>query len=68
MEVNHALEVPGVLAVLTGADIKIDGIATIPDQANMLGLVDVAMNNTAIAAPLRNNSSSIRVKYTARSA
>ena len=36
---------PGVLAVLTGADLEGDGIALIPDQANIAGLVDVAMNN-----------------------
>ena len=46
VDVARALEMPGVLAVLTGADLEPDGIGAIPDQANMRGLVDVAMDNT----------------------
>ena len=38
--------VPGVRAVLTGADLETDGIGLIPDQANIPGLVDAAMDNT----------------------
>ncbi len=43
---TRALDAPGVLAVLTAADLEADGIATIPDQAAIAGLVDVAMENT----------------------
>ena len=46
IDVARALAIPGVLAVLTGADLEADGVGTIPDQANMPGLVDVAMDNT----------------------
>ena len=46
VDVARALEVPGVLAVLTGAEQEADGIRAIPDQAAIAGLVDVAMNNS----------------------
>ena len=46
IDVARALAMPGVLAVLTGADLAADRIGTIPDQANMSGLVDAAMDNT----------------------
>ena len=45
-EIAGAVDVPGVLAVLTGADLAADAIGDIPDQANIRGLVDVAMDNT----------------------
>ena len=41
-----ARAVPGVLAVLTAADLAADRIASVPCYASIPGLVDVAMNNT----------------------
>jgi carbon-monoxide dehydrogenase large subunit len=46
IDASRAREVPGVLAVLTSAELKEDGIRHIPDQANIVGLVDVAMHNS----------------------
>ena len=46
VETARAEAAPGVLAVLTSADLDADGIGRIPDQASIPGLVDAAMDNS----------------------
>ena len=46
IDTAKARKVPGVLAVLTGADMQADHIAPIPCYATIPGLVDVPLNNT----------------------
>ena len=46
VDAAKARKIPGVLAVLTGADMATDKIAPIPCYATIPGLVDVPLNNT----------------------
>jgi len=45
VDTSAAKSVPGVVDVLTGADVQADGIGTIPSSAYIAGLVDVPLNN-----------------------
>jgi len=45
IDIAAAKAAPGVVDVLTGADLERDGIGTIPSSAYIAGLVDVPLNN-----------------------
>ena len=45
VDTSAAKSVPGVVDVLTGAEVQADGIGTIPSSAYIAGLVDVPLNN-----------------------
>ena len=45
IDTAKAKTAPGVVDVLTGAELEIDGIGTIPSNAHITGLVDVPLNN-----------------------
>lgn len=45
IDTAKAKAAPGVVDVLTGAELEIDGIGTIPSNAHIAGLVDVPLNN-----------------------